>query len=573
MQEMNQEMNELKQYVKPLYKQSAEQICKEVISYAKDFPRNENPYPNILWYKFLNLYAIYPDAIENGDAVPLARLIPHLAHIKRLGCNALHILPFLASPLVDAGFDVSDYFRIRDDLGTMDDMKNVIHEAYRLAIRLIMDLVSNHVSEQHEWFQKAQAGDEKYRRYFLVQRTKPRFVGKFHKDSAVWARYIVDGEERDVNIAFPEMAGEIPHWREGKDHYWYYHTYYPQQLDLNWRNPDVFTEFAKIIVFWTSLGFNFRLDAIPFVGKGAYKPTDEDNEFTHQLTATFRYVAESINPECVFIVEAFEEISVLARYFGYTHFKQTHLAYNFHLCAYLWVALVEQDANFIWQKLDEVDEIPVHAEWINFLRNHDELSLAYVRDPLLSDVKNALMKYGEPFREGYGISGRTFSFLGRDEKRFFNAYFLVASLPGGVLIPYGDEIGKTNIPLDKLPPELRKDTRNINRGKLTVEERESAKGKRIMDMLSKFILKRQVLRDYLNVWPQRLSSPPGVFAATYRYGVSELLVLVNITDKIQHVKITLALNKDYTEVLSLHEFEFGEDEITLSPYAGVWLQK
>jgi len=376
-----------------------------------------------------------------------------------------------------------------------------------------------------------------------------------------------------VNIAFPEMAGEIPHWREGKDGYWYYHTYYPQQLDLNWHNPDVFLEFAKIIVFWTSLGFNFRLDAIPFVGKGPYKPTDEDNEFTHQLIAAFRYVAESINPECVFIVEAFEEMSVLARYFGYTRFKQTHLAYNFHLCAYLWVALVEQDATFIWQKLDEVDEIPVHAEWINFLRNHDELSLAYLQDPLLSDVKNALMKYGEPFREGLGISGRTYSFLGRDETRFFNAYFLVASLPGGVLMPYGDEIGKTNISLHKLPEHLRKDTRNINRGKLTAEELNSAKGKRITDMLSKFISKRQVLRDYLNVWPQRLTSPAGVFAAMYHFGISELLVLVNITDKPQSVKINIALDKDYTEVLTLHESEYREGEIILSPYAGIWLQK
>jgi len=572
MQEM-QEMSELKQYVRPLYRHNTDQLCREIITYAKDFPRNENPYPNLLWYKFLNLYVIYPDAIENGNAVPLCRLIPHLAHIKRLGCNALHILPFLASPLVDAGFDVSDYFKVREDLGTMEDMKNVVHEAQRLGIRLIMDLVSNHVSDQHEWFQKAQAGDEKYRRYFLVQKEKPRFVGKFHKNSAVWARYIVNGKEVDVNIAFPEMAGEIPHWREGKDGYWYYHTYYPQQLDLNWRNPDVFLEFARIIIFWTSLGFNFRLDAIPFVGKGAYKPTDEDNAFTHQLTAAFRYVAEAINPECVFIVEAFEEMSVLARYFGDTHFKRTHLAYNFHLCAYLWVALVERDASFVWQKLDEVNAIPVHAEWINFLRNHDELSLAYLQDPLLSDVKNALMKYGEPFREGYGISGRTYSFLGRDDKRFFNAYFLVASLPGGVLIPYGDEIGKTNIALNKLPEPLRKDTRNINRGKLTAEELESAKAKRIKEMLSKFIRKRQVLRDYLNVWPARLASPPGVFAAIYRFGISELLVFVNITDQPQSVKLNMRLNQDYVEVLSFHEFEYGEDEVILSPYAGVWLQK
>ena len=568
-----QEVNELKQYLKPLYKHNTERLCSEIISYAKDFPRNENPYPNLLWHKFLNLYAIYPDGIENGNAAPLARLIPHIAHIKMLGCNALHILPFLASLLVDAGFDVSDYMRVRDDLGTMEDMKNVVHEAQKLGIRLFMDLVANHVSEEHEWFQKAQAGDEKYRRYFIVQKEKPRFIGKFHKESAVWARYIVNGEERDVNIAFPEMAGEIPHWREGKDGYWYYHTYYPQQLDLNWHNPDVFVEFAKIIVFWTSLGFNFRLDAIPFVGKGAYKRTDEDNEFTHQLTAAFRYVAESINPECVFIVETYEKIPVIARYLGYTHFKQTHLAYNFHLCTYLWVALVEQDATFIWQKLDELYEIPVHADWINFLRNHDELSLAYLQDPLLSDVKNALTKYGEPFREGYGISGRTYSLLGRDETRFLNAYFLVASLPGGVLIPYGDEIGKTNIPLDKLPPQLRKDTRNINRGKITAEELNSAKGKRIMEKLSKIIVKRQALREFLNVWPQRLTSPAGVFAATYHFGISELLVLVNITDKPQCVKITIAPHKDYEEMLSFHKIEYGEGKITLSPYAGIWLQK
>ncbi len=488
-----QEMSELKQYVRQLYRHNADQLWREIISYA--------------------------------------------------------------------------------DLGTMEDMKNVVHEAQRLGIRLIMDLVSNHVSEEHEWFQKAQAGDEKYRRYFIVQKTKPRFVGKFHKDSAVWARYIVNGKEVDVNIAFPEMAGEIPHWREGKDGYWYYHTYYPQQLDLNWRNPDVFLEFARIIIFWTSLGFNFRLDAIPFVGKGAYKQTDEDNEYTHQLTAAFRYMAESINPECVFIVETYEKVPIIARYFGYTHFKQSHLAYNFHLCTYLWVALVEQDANFIWQKLDEVDEIPVHADWINFLRNHDELSLAYLQDPLLSDVKNALMKYREPFREGYGISGRTYSLLGSDEKRFFNAYFLVASLPGGVLIPYGDEVGKKNIPLNKLPQQLRKDTRNINRGKLTAEELTSAKGKRIMDMLSGIMLRRQVLREYLNVWPQRLPSPPGVFAATYRFGISELLVFVNITDKPQSVGVNVELCKDYTKILRLHEFEYGEHEITLSPYAGVWLQK
>ena len=244
-----QEMTELKDYLEPLYGRHADQLCRAIVSYSRDYPRIEYVYLNPLWHKYINLYAIYPDVIENGNDVPLARLISHLAHVKRLGCNAVHILPFFASPLVDAGFDVSDHMKVRDDLGTVEDVKNLAREAQKHAIRLFMDLVSNHVSEEHEWFKRAQSGDEKYRRYFIVQKTKPHFVGTFHKNSAVWARYVVNDKVIDVNIGFPELTGEIPNWREGNDNYWYYHTYYPQELDLNWHNPDVFLEFAKIIIF------------------------------------------------------------------------------------------------------------------------------------------------------------------------------------------------------------------------------------------------------------------------------------------------------------------------------------
>src|SRR5205823_6129018 len=138
-------------------------------------------------------------------------------------------------------------------------------------------------------------------------------------------------------------------------------------------------------------------------------------------------------------------------------------------------------------KLYEGRNIPVHADWINFLRNHDELSLAYLQDPLLTDVKIALMRHGAPFREGFGISGRTYSFLGTSDMKLFNAYLLDSSVPGGLLIPYGDEIGKTNIPLDKLPQNIRYDTRNINRGKLTQEELSSSKGLRTMHGLSAIV--------------------------------------------------------------------------------------
>jgi Alpha amylase, catalytic domain len=157
-------------------------------------------------------------AIDDGSAVPLARLIPHLARIKRLGCNAVHILPFFASPLVDAGFDVSDYMKVRDDLGTIEDVRNIVHEAQKYGIRLFMDLGLNHASEEHQWFNRAQSRDDKYRRYFIMHTKRPRFVGTFHRNSAVWARYIVKGEAVDVTIGFPELAGEIPH-QGGRTHF------------------------------------------------------------------------------------------------------------------------------------------------------------------------------------------------------------------------------------------------------------------------------------------------------------------------------------------------------------------
>lgn len=564
-------MNDLGRYLQPLYRKHADRLCEEIASYARTIPRCEPTYPNPLWYKHLSLYFIYPDGVATGSGPPLARLIPHLAHRRRIGCDSLHILPFLASPLVDAGLDVSDYLRVRPDLGSIEDLRKLVHEAQRLGIRRFMDLVANHVSDQHRWFQKAQAGDARYRDYFIVRKSRPEYVGTFHKESAVWARYIVDGRPRDVNVAFPELAGEIPHWRQGADAYWYYHTYYPQQLDLNWHNPDVFLEFAKIVLFWSSFGFSFRLDAIPFVGKLAYKRTDEEYAYTYQLTAALRCVARSINPECVFIVETYEKIPVIAGYFGDANDKRADLAYNFHLCTFLWVALVTEDASYIWRKLDEVRHLPVHGAWMNFLRNHDELSLAYLKDPQLSAVRNAIGRYGETFREGYGISGRTYSLLGSNERRFLNAYFLLASLPGSILIPYGDELGRKNIPLSRLPPHLRSDTRNINRGTLTVKDFDSAKERRILDKISELLHKRAALSEYVNVWPTRVPSPPGVFAARYRCGTSELLAFVNLTDQVQSV--TLDRWRDYRPVLRLRAPTCAEERVTLGPYAAIWLQK
>lgn len=556
-----------------LYGDQGERLAAEITREIDRFAPAERPAPDLYWYKFLHLYFIYPDALAGGNGAPLARLVPYLAHVKDLGCNAVHILPFLASPMVDAGFDVSDYLQVRPDLGTMDDLDRVIAEARRLQIHLFMDLVANHVSEQHVWFRRAQAGDEKYRNYFIVTDKKPQFLEMFQQGTSVLARYIINGEPIVSEVMFPDFVGEIPHWRQGSDGYWYYHTYYPQQLDLDWHNPDVFLEFARIVVFWAGRGFSLRLDAVPFIGQGPYKRTDQQDRFAEDLGIALRYIAWYTNPEPVFLVETYERVSAIARYFGTAGRRRAELAYNFHLCTHLWVALTQGSVDYIWNKLDEVRHVPVHAEWMNFLRSHDELSLAYLTDPLLSDVRDTLLPNGAPFHLGSGVAGRTFSMLGCDEARFLNAYFLLASLPGGMLIPYGDEFGKETIPLSELPESLRADTRNINRGSLTGAEMESPRGKRLAQGLANILREREALREYVNVWPRRLPSPPGVFAASYRYGTSELLAYANITGQPQQVEDSEREFAAYRRFLALGEVTEIGSRLRLGPHAGIWLEK
>lgn len=556
--------------IKKLYPHHADQIVQELKDYLQSFDVERNPYPNHSWYKYVNLYVMYPDTFRNHNASPIRNLIPHLRRIKRLGCNAVHVLPFLKSPMVDKGFDVSDYYEVREKLGTIEDVKLFIEEARKLGLRVFMDLIFNHVSEEHEWFKRAEAGDGHYRNYFIHQKKKPNFKRKIHKDSAVWAEYVVNGRKKLINVAFPEYSGEIPHWRQGKDGYWYYHTYYPQQLDVNWKNPYVFIEYAKILIYWTSLGFNSRLDAIPFVGKSAYKEADNNTPFTKNLLTLLGSLAELINPENVFIVETYEKEDTIIDYFGDSNTRQAKLAYNFHLCTYLWVSLVTKDTSYVWDKLETLAYIPAHAEWVNFLRNHDELSLAYLEGDLLKEVSEVLMHRGRVFREGYGISGRTYSLLKRNEKRFLNAYLLAASMPGGMQILYGDEIGKTNIPFHKLSKAEKHDSRNINRGNLTKKEYNSAKAKRIFKRIREFIKIREVLREYLNIWPIKLAAPRQVFAAIYQTGSSQLIILINLSRKSQEIVISTL---DYTPVLKLHNVKIEDNRVILGSYAGLWLQK
>ncbi|HYD35185.1 MAG TPA: alpha-amylase family glycosyl hydrolase [Vitreimonas sp.] len=561
----------MQSYLAELYPDDVSRITTELEKFSQTLHKVTNPFPNLSWYKFVNLYVLYPDTILSRTEKPLTALLPLLDHIKELGCTAFHILPFFESPLIDKGFDISDYYKIRPDLGTHSDLITIKKRADELGLRVFIDLVFNHVSDQHQWFKKAVQGDEKYRQYFIHCPDKPKFIRKFHKDAAVWGEYEVDGKTETINIAFPESAGEVPHWIQAEDCYWYYHTYYPQQIDVNWLNPDVFIEFAKITMYWAQFGFNFRLDAIPFVGKEAYKKVDCEHERTFAIIAALNQLASQINPECSLIVETYESLPTVIDYFGTSNVRQAELSYNFHLCTSLWVSIIKKDVNFIWEKLKYMNKIPIHAEWINFLRNHDELSLAYLPENIKDEVSTELLPRGASFREGYGVSGRTYSLLGKKTRRFLMAYFLLLSFPDGVAIPYGDELGAKNIPLTKLTAAEKNDNRNINRGYLTKKHFQSATGKRLFKILSHFLKQRSKLHRYVNIEPVRLPHHDlAVFALKYEIGSSQFIVLVNLDNTLKEVALE---TKGFTNIAQVNRVIIKKNQVKLGAYGGVWLQR
>lgn len=562
----------LLQLLRPIYKRKAIYIVRELLTHIEKNVKKVNLVkPDLSWYKNIDLYSVYADGIKVFPTKsPFENLNIHLEHIHKLGCNGLHILPFLDSPLIDAGFDVSNFYRTRPDLGTTKELQEIVKKANSLQIRVFMDLVFNHISQEHEWFKKAQSGDEKYREFFLYQKQKPEFIKKYEKDSAVWADYKVSGKTISVNIAFPEQTAEIPHFIKGTDDYWYYHTYYKEELDLNWLNPDVFIEMAKVLIYWTARGFNFRMDAIPFIGKGLYKNASESNPNTHQILAALRCIAVDINPECVFLVESYEDLPSIIRYFGTTNDIEANLSYNFFLTTATWVSLVTEDEKYIWEKLDKIDQTPKHASWLNFLRNHDELSLAYLDQKLLTNVQNEVGKNGKYFRGKFGIAGRTYSLANNDRRKFLMLYFLLLSLPGGVMIPYGDELGKRNELDADIPRSKQHDARNINRGVITKKTINTPKAQKIYQMMTQFFSKRQELRSYLNVWPERIKESKEIVCLSYRLGTSELRVFINLS--YQNKKIAIQ-NNGYFQIASVNRTHHEKNKLTLGPYGGIWLQK
>ncbi len=377
------------------------------------------------WYKDAVIYALYVD-LFNKDFAGLEAKLDYLAG---LGVNTLWLLPILDSPMRDAGFDIRDYRNIRAELlgeEGLDAFLSFVKSAHRRGIRVIFDMAINHTSEEHPWFVEARKSPaNKYRDYYI-----------WSKDTSLY---------REARVIFKGI--EESNWQQEDDEWYYFHRFFYFQPDLNYRNPVVLLEMTRNMLFWQRKGVDgFRADAIPYLWKEA--GTDCENlGNTHRIVKFFRAVLDYVQPGTLLLAEACQKPKEVVAYFG--EGDECHAAYHFPLMPMIFKALAAADATPIRHILSEKNTpaIPAKAQWLTFLRVHDELSLerVYVSEEDRKYIHEHYCRKPEwDFRLGEGISARLSELLERDERKIALAYSIMLSLTGSPVVYYGDEFGKLN---------------------------------------------------------------------------------------------------------------------------------
>ncbi len=416
------------------------------------------------WYKDEIIYMYYVDRFGVDDDMSpntFSKSIKMLRYLKGLGITTIYMLPFADSPMGDAGFDVKNPRDVRKDLGGMSEFIRFITEAKRQGFKIKSDLVLNHFSDKHEWFESIQKGDLSKLNYFVVTDEEPQ--KKIYKDEKLG--YVAEYKHKSGKISkrrliFPDITDT--HYRkvtiDGKDYY-FYHTFYPFQLDINWENPEVLYYNLNTIAFWANMGIDiFRMDAIPYLIKEE-GTSAENNPKTHEIIKILSTFLQEIAPRSVIQAEACQSPKKIIDYFGterkieteidnkpkaLTRTDEVQIAYHFPYMPAMWATIVSGDSRYFWKTHKQTPQIPNSASWAVFLRVHDELTLEMVNQKTRELIYEDLADKGAEFRKGFGVSGRMADFLDNNPDRITMAFAILLSLKGIPIIYYGDEIGIRN---------------------------------------------------------------------------------------------------------------------------------
>jgi maltose alpha-D-glucosyltransferase/alpha-amylase len=375
------------------------------------------------WYQNAIFYELYVRAFNdsNGDGHgDIAGVREKLDYLQWLGVDCVWLLPICASPLKDDGYDVASYYTIHPDYGLLEDFKLLLEDVHGRGMKLIVDMVMNHTSDEHPWFREAKRSkDSPLRDYYVWSKTPDKYP--------------------DVRIIFTDA--ETSNWAysaETDEYYW--HRFYSSQPDLNYDNPRVHDEMLNAVKFWLDLGVDgFRLDAVGYL----YERDGTNGESlpeTHAFIKKLRRFVDENYQDRMLLGEVNQWPRELLPYFGEGTGDELHVCFNFPVMPRLYAALAQADGGGVIATLNDLPAIPENCQWATFLRNHDELSLEMVT----KEEHALLWELYAPdpkMRFGLGVRRRLAPLLGNDPRKITLMHSLLFALPGTPVLYYGDEIG------------------------------------------------------------------------------------------------------------------------------------
>jgi len=375
-----------------------------------------------LWYKDAVIYQLNVKSFldSNDDGIgDFPGLTSKLGYIRDLGVNTIWLMPFYPSPLKDDGYDIADYENIHPQYGTLDDFRTMLREAHRLGLKVVTELVINHTSDQHPWFQAA-------------RRAPP---GSAQRDFYVWS----DTDQKYLGTRIIFLDTESSNWAfdpVAKQYYW--HRFFSHQPDLNFDNPQVMSAVLRIMRFWLDIGVDgFRLDAIPYLveREGTH---NENLPETHEVIKKLRAAVDAHYKNRFLLAEANQWPEDVREYFG--DGDECHMAYHFPLMPRIYMSIAQEDRYPITEIMGQTPDIPDSCQWAIFLRNHDELTLEMVTS---KERDYMYLTYAADVRAriNLGIRRRLAPLMENDRDRIKLMNSLLLSMPGSPILYYGDEIG------------------------------------------------------------------------------------------------------------------------------------
>jgi maltose alpha-D-glucosyltransferase / alpha-amylase len=533
-----------------------------------------------LWYKNAIIYCLdvetYMDA--NGDGIgDFEGLSRRLDYLAGLGVTCVWLQPFYASPNRDNGYDVSDYYSVHPRHGSLGDFVEFMNHARAVGIRVLVDLVVNHTSLDHPWFQSARTGAKSpYHDWYVWSRERP--------------------EDHDTGMVFPGVQHTT--WTYDKTaREYYFHRFHHFQPDLNTHHKAVREEITRIMGFWLELGVSgFRMDAVPFLieRKGAGVEPVQDFELLHEMREFLQWRCR----DAILLAEANVPPDESVRYFG-DRGDRLQMMLNFPVNQRLFHALATSDLGPLCWAIEQTARAPHAAQWTQFLRSHDECDLGRLTDEQRQQVFKAFAPRKNMQLYGRGIRRRLAPMLGNDRRKLELAFSLLFSLPGTPMIQYGDEIG--------MGDDLSLPDRDCARTPMQWTGEDHGGFSRAKKIVRPVIHKGDYSFRKLNVadqrrdpgsflnWTERVirvrrecreitwgsvtildAKAPGVLALRYEWRNTALITLHNFSPTRRRVRLELPrenrLLADLFHRRESHPGERGIHEIDLEPHGYRWLR-